>query len=320
MFLAGLPQPRARAARTTARCSRCPPARLAFTTDSFVVSPLFFPGGDIGSLAVHGTVNDLAMCGARPLALTAGFILEEGLPMDDLWRIVRSMAQAARGRGRAASSPATPRSWTAARATACSSTPPASAWCPTGVRHRARRARGPATWCCSAARIADHGIAIMSVREGLAFETTHRERLRAAARAGRRAARRAGERRPRAARPDARRRWPARSTRSPRPRGVGHRARGDARSRCASRCAAPARSSGSTRSTSPTRASAWRSSRREAADAGARRACAPIRSGREAAVIGEVVADHPGQVMLRSRIGGTRVVDMLSGEQLPRIC
>ena len=75
--------------------------RLAFSTDSFVVSPRFFPGGDIGSLAVHGTVNDLAMCGARPLALSAGFILEEGLPMDELWRIVQSMAAAAAGRGRA---------------------------------------------------------------------------------------------------------------------------------------------------------------------------------------------------------------------------
>jgi hydrogenase expression/formation protein HypE len=70
-------------------------ARLAFSTDSFTVSPLFFPGGDIGSLAVHGTVNDLAMCGARPLALSAGFILEEGLPMEDLWRIVLSMQRAA---------------------------------------------------------------------------------------------------------------------------------------------------------------------------------------------------------------------------------
>ena len=69
--------------------------RLAFSTDSFVVSPRFFPGGDIGSLAVHGTVNDLAMCGARPLALSVGFILEEGLPMDELWRVVRSLAWAA---------------------------------------------------------------------------------------------------------------------------------------------------------------------------------------------------------------------------------
>jgi len=70
-------------------------SKLAFTTDSYVVRPIFFRGGDIGSLAVNGTVNDLAMCGARPLFMSAGFILEEGLAMDDLWRIVQSMKKAA---------------------------------------------------------------------------------------------------------------------------------------------------------------------------------------------------------------------------------
>src|ERR1700674_4332491 len=73
--------------------------RLAFTTDTYVVSPLFFPGGDIGKLAVHGTVNDLAMAGAVPLYLSAGFILEEGFPIADLRRIVASMATAAREAG-----------------------------------------------------------------------------------------------------------------------------------------------------------------------------------------------------------------------------
>ncbi|MBZ5553626.1 MAG: hydrogenase expression/formation protein HypE [Acidobacteriia bacterium] len=75
------------------------PLRLAFTTDSYVVHPLFFPGGDIATLAVNGTVNDLAMCGARPLYLSAGFILEEGLPMETLWRVVQSMRQAADAAG-----------------------------------------------------------------------------------------------------------------------------------------------------------------------------------------------------------------------------
>ena len=74
-------------------------SRLAVTTDSFVVSPLFFPGGDIGDLAVNGTVNDLAVCGARPLYLTAGFILEEGFPTADLKRIVNSMSRAAAAAG-----------------------------------------------------------------------------------------------------------------------------------------------------------------------------------------------------------------------------
>jgi hydrogenase expression/formation protein HypE len=69
--------------------------RIAFTTDSYVVRPLFFPGGDIGSMAVHGTVNDLAMAGARPLYLSVAFIIEEGLPMETLWEIVTSMQKAA---------------------------------------------------------------------------------------------------------------------------------------------------------------------------------------------------------------------------------
>jgi hydrogenase expression/formation protein HypE len=73
--------------------------RLCFTTDSYVVSPIFFPGGDIGSLAVHGTVNDLSVCGGRPLYLSAGFILEEGFPFNDLEKIVRSMSEAAKRAG-----------------------------------------------------------------------------------------------------------------------------------------------------------------------------------------------------------------------------
>ncbi|MBI5380433.1 MAG: hydrogenase expression/formation protein HypE [Opitutae bacterium] len=76
-----------------------PGVRLAFTTDAHVVSPLFYPGGDIGTLAVHGTVNDLAMCGARPRWLSASFILEEGLPLATLERVVTSMGAAARAAG-----------------------------------------------------------------------------------------------------------------------------------------------------------------------------------------------------------------------------
>ena len=76
-----------------------PGGKVAFTTDSYVVRPLFFPGGDIGTLAVNGTVNDLAMCGARPLHLSAGFIIEDGLPMADLERVVASMRSAAAAAG-----------------------------------------------------------------------------------------------------------------------------------------------------------------------------------------------------------------------------
>ncbi len=70
-------------------------SKYAFTTDSYVIKPLFFPGGDIGSLAIHGTLNDLAMCGAKPLYISVGFIIEEGLPMEKFWRIVQSMKKAA---------------------------------------------------------------------------------------------------------------------------------------------------------------------------------------------------------------------------------
>ena len=73
--------------------------KLAFTTDSYVISPLFFPGGDIGSLAIHGTVNDLSMSGAKPLYISTGFIIEEGLPMETLWKIVQSMSVAAKEAG-----------------------------------------------------------------------------------------------------------------------------------------------------------------------------------------------------------------------------
>lgn len=76
-----------------------PASRLAFTTDSYVVRPLFFPGGDIGKLAVYGTVNDLAMSGARPLYLSLGMILEEGLPMETLWQVVLSIREAAQATG-----------------------------------------------------------------------------------------------------------------------------------------------------------------------------------------------------------------------------
>src|SRR6266850_2447554 len=73
--------------------------RIAFSTDSYVVNPIFFPGGNIGDLAVNGTVNDLSMCGARPQYLSASLIIEEGLPVDDLWRILSSMKSAADAAG-----------------------------------------------------------------------------------------------------------------------------------------------------------------------------------------------------------------------------
>jgi hydrogenase expression/formation protein HypE len=98
MFLTAFDNPALRE-RGDSACLKSSGKRLAFTTDSYVVSPLFFPGGDIGSLAVYGTVNDLAVSGARPVYLSAGFILEEGLPMETLWRVVQSISNAARQTG-----------------------------------------------------------------------------------------------------------------------------------------------------------------------------------------------------------------------------
>ncbi|MCC6630006.1 MAG: hydrogenase expression/formation protein HypE [Chloroflexi bacterium] len=145
-------------------------ARLAFTTDGYVVHPLIFPGGDIGSLAVNGTINDLAMCGARPLALSASLILEEGLPMATLARVLASMRQAADAAGVAIV---------------------------TGDTKVVDRGKGDGLYISTAGigiieheqviapasvrpgdvvllsgDIGRHGIAIMAVREGLAFETT----------------------------------------------------------------------------------------------------------------------------------------------------
>ncbi|MGC8785122.1 MAG: hydrogenase expression/formation protein HypE [Armatimonadota bacterium] len=98
MFVATFGNDNLRTRHDSARL-QLPTARLAFTTDSYVVRPLFFPGGDIGKLAVYGTVNDLAMSGARPLYLSLGMILEEGLPMETLWQVVLSIHEAAQTTG-----------------------------------------------------------------------------------------------------------------------------------------------------------------------------------------------------------------------------
>ncbi len=289
--------------------------RLAFSTDSFVVRPLFFPGGDIGSLAVHGTVNDVAMCGARPLALSAGFILEEGFPMDDLWRIVESMRDAAaeagvhvvtgdtkvvdRGKGDGVYINTT-----------------GVGLLHDGVDVSPQRA-APGDRILVNGPIAEHGIAIMSVREGLEFET----RLET----------------------DSAALYPlvellfdemaddVRVLRDPTrgglasalneiadQSGVGIRLDEESiplaeevRGACEilgfdplyvaneGKCLAIVAADRADRALE-----LWRSH--------------PLGSGAE--LIGEVVEADPGRVVLRSSIGGLRVVDMLSGEQLPRIC
>lgn len=143
--------------------------RLAYSTDSFVVDPIFFPGGDIGDLAINGTVNDLACCGAKPLYLTAGFILEEGLPLADLQRIVRSMRRAADKAG--------------VRIVAGDTKVVERGKCdklfintsgigvvPSGVRIAPDQAAPGDVVICSGP-IGSHGITILSARESLGFET-----------------------------------------------------------------------------------------------------------------------------------------------------
>jgi len=141
---------------------------LAVSTDSFVVDPIFFPGGNIGSLAVHGTVNDVAMLGARPLYLTCALILEEGLPMADLERIVTSMGQAAREAGVAivtGDTKVVPRGQadkifinTTGIGQIVAANPPAG-----------ERAK-PGDAILVSGTMGDHGLAILSQREGLAFD------------------------------------------------------------------------------------------------------------------------------------------------------
>jgi hydrogenase expression/formation protein HypE len=157
------------AARNDQAAFASPGARLVVSTDGFVVSPLFFPGGDIGSLAVHGTVNDVAMAGARPLYLTAGFILEEGFPLADLRRVVQSMADAARAASVqivAGDTKVVERG----KGDGVFITTTGVGVQIDGVAPSAEKAR-PGDAVIVSGTMGDHGIAIFSRREAIGFET-----------------------------------------------------------------------------------------------------------------------------------------------------
>ena len=143
--------------------------RLAFTTDSFVVSPLFFPGGDIGSLAVHGTVNDLAMGGAQPLFLSAAFIIEEGLPMETLRRVAESLHRAAKAAGVEVVTGDTKVVEKGSGDELFINTSGLGS-VPEGVRLSADQAR-PGDCILLSGSIGEHGIAVLAQREGLEFES-----------------------------------------------------------------------------------------------------------------------------------------------------
>jgi len=140
---------------------------LAFTTDSYVVHPLFFPGGDIGSLAVHGTVNDLAMCGAKPLWLSAGFILEEGLAIETLQRVVDSMAQAARDAGVSIATGDT-KVVDRGKGDGIFITTAGVGIVPSGISVGPRRVV-PGDAILVSGDLGRHGVAVLSTREGLSF-------------------------------------------------------------------------------------------------------------------------------------------------------
>jgi len=290
-------------------------ARLAFSTDSFTVSPLFFPGGDIGSLAVHGTVNDLAMCGARPLALSAGFILEEGLPMEDLWRIVLSMQRAAaevgvpivtgdtkvveRGKG----------DGLFINTSGLGIIPP-------GVHIAPQRAT-PGDVILINGAIAEHGIAVMSRREGLAFETELVSDSAPLAELVARLLEVGGDH--------------VHVLRDPTRGGVA-----SVLNEIASQAhvgmhldeeripvADAVRGACEILGLDPLYVANEGKCIAIVAPEAADHVLEAMRAhpqGAQATRIGEVVGEHPGKVFMRSRIGGICVVDMLSGEQLPRIC
>jgi hydrogenase expression/formation protein HypE len=290
-------------------------ARLAFSTDSFVVHPIFFPGGDIGSLAVHGTVNDLAMCGARPLALSSALILEEGLPMSDLWRIVQSMQNAARAVGVPIVTGDT-KVVDRGKGDGVFINTAGIGIIPAHARVAPTRAQVGDVILINGA-IAEHGIAIMSVREGLEFETQLRSDSAPLHDIVARVLDVVGEH--------------VHVLRDPTRGGVAS---------VLNEIAAQARVGIRLNEAQIPLADAVRGAceilgfdplyvanegkfiaivAREVAE----QVLATLRAhplGKDAAIIGEVVAEHPGKVYLRSRIGGLRVVDMLSGEQLPRIC
>lgn len=289
-------------------------ARLAYSTDSFVVRPLFFPGGNIGDLAVNGTVNDIAMRGARPLVLSAGFILEEGMSLDRLAAIAHSMGAAARRAGVTLVAGDT-KVVDRGHGDGVYINTSGFGIVPPGVDIGPARAQ-PGDVVLVSGDIGAHGIAILSVREGLEFGA------------------------------------PVESDTAPLNGLVAelldenrdiHVLRDPTRGGMASTLNEIARAS-HVGIVIEERAVPVQDAVRAACEilgmdplyvanegklvaiappASAERLLARMRAhalGRNAAIIGRVTTDHPGVVASRTGIGGTRIVDMMVGEQLPRIC
>jgi len=288
--------------------------KFAFSTDSYVVKPIFFPGGDIGKLAVHGTVNDLAMCGARPLYLSAAFIIEEGFSMQDFWRVLQSMREAADAAGVSLITGDT-KVVDRGKGDQIFINTSGVGMIEEGVDIRPDRARVGDKILVSG-EIATHGIAIMSVREGLEFETEI-----------------ASDTAPLNGLVDAIfqttknvhvLRDPTRGGVTSALTEIAESARVGIRlEQHALPISQEVQGACEILGLDPLYVANEGKLLAVVAKEDAENVLSAMRRhplGKQAAIIGEVVEAHPGMVTMKTHIGGTRVVDMLSGEQLPRIC
>ena len=288
--------------------------RLAFSTDSYVINPIFFPGGNIGTLAVNGTVNDLAMCGAMPMYLSAAFIIEEGFAMDELWRIVLSMQEAAKMAGVQLVTGDTKVVDKGKGDKIFINTSGIGA-IENDVDINPKNAR-PGDKIILNGAIAAHGIAIMSVREGLEFKTRVEsdcaplnDLVRTMFRVSKQ----------------------IHVLRDPTRGGVASALNEIAESANVGimihenriPVADEVRGACEILGFDPLYVANEGKLLAFVDPADSERVLSAMRLhplGKDAVVIGEVTSVNPRSVLMKSRIGGTRVVDMLSGEQLPRIC
>jgi len=288
--------------------------RLAMSTDSYVVDPIFFPGGDIGSLAVHGTVNDLAMRGAQPCYLSVGFILEEGLEITDLKKLLTSMAEAAREAGVQVVAADTKVVERGKADRIFINTAGVGIIAP-GVDIAGQNAK-PGDFVLINGPVGDHGIAVLSTREGLSFQTeiqSDSAPLNGLVSDMLEVSRN------------------IHVLRDPTRGGVA-----TALNEVANQSAVGIELEESSLPVRPEVNAACEMLGLDplyvanegkvlvmVAPEDADQVLDKMRQhtlGRDSCIIGRIVSEHPGRVVLHTGIGGRRIVDMLSGEQLPRIC
>jgi hydrogenase expression/formation protein HypE len=289
--------------------------RMVMTTDGYVISPLFFPGGDIGSLAVHGTINDVAMAGAQPLYLSASFIIEEGFAFADLKRIADSMGEAARAAGVPVVTGDT-KVVERGKADGVFISTTGIGVVPAGLDLSAEKAQ-PGDRVIVSGSLGDHGVAVMSKRQNLTFDTAivsdsaalHGLVAAMVAAAG------SGLR---VMRDPTRGGLAATLNELAQQSGVGFRIDEDAllvKPEVAAAC--------ELLGLDPLYVANEGKLVAVVAPESAEAAVAAMRAhplGRDAAIVGEVVADDHRFVQMTTAFGGGRIVDWLSGEQLPRIC